>query len=132
MDPPDLFSGLYDDDDEEPRMPQERRSGRPPTPTKGGFPAPRTKDASVRIPTDPVLAPTLQLAYARGDTITSGDEGFAGDGVHAPTSQHYAGTAIDVRYAGNRARQVADYQRTGLIVIAESDHIHIQAYPHRV
>jgi hypothetical protein len=119
MDVPDLFSGLYDDE-EAPRMPQERRA--PPQAS------PRTKDASIRLPGG-IMAAVEQLAYARGDIVTSGAEGYSGDGVHASTSQHYQGTALDVRYAGNRARQIADYRRTGLVVIPETTHLHIQAYP---
>jgi hypothetical protein len=69
------------------------------------------------------------LAYARGDIITSGSEGYSGDGVHATTSQHYKGSAIDVRYAANLAQQIADYRRTGMVVLNEGDHLHIQAFP---
>jgi hypothetical protein len=122
MDVPDLFSGLYDDQ-EAPRMPQERRSPRQVSPHR-----PRTKDASVRLPGG-IMADVEGIADARGDTITSGSEGYSGDGVHATNSQHYQGTAIDVRYTGNRAQQIADYRRTGLVVIPEKDHLHIQAYP---
>jgi hypothetical protein len=75
------------------------------------------------------MASAEALAAARGDVITSGYEGYSGDGVHTANSQHYKGTAIDVRYTGNRARQIADYRRTGLVVIPEKDHLHIQAYP---
>jgi hypothetical protein len=75
------------------------------------------------------MAAVEQLASARGDIVTSGAEGYSGDGVHTPNSQHYKGTALDVRYTGNRARQIADYRRTGLVVIPETTHLHIQAYP---
>jgi len=129
MDIPDLFSDLYDEEnrrEEAPRTPQERRSaGRP---TGSQLAAPRLKDSSVRLPNAPVMAPALVLAYSRGDLVTSGSEGYSGDGVHSTTSQHYQGTALDVRYSSNRARQIADYRRTGLVVIPETTHLHIQAY----
>jgi hypothetical protein len=88
---------------------------------------PRVKDSTVRLPGG-VMAAAERLAYARGDIVTSGTEGYSGDGVHATTSQHYTGTALDVRYSGNRARQVADYRRLGLVVIPEDTHLHVQAY----
>jgi hypothetical protein len=75
------------------------------------------------------MADIEALSAARGDLVTSGSEGYSGDGVHASTSQHYTGTALDVRYSSDRAKQIADYQRTGMVVIPEADHIHIQAYP---
>jgi hypothetical protein len=118
MDVPDFF-------DEAPRMPRKRRS-----PRRSISPSPRRKDASVILPGG-IMADVEALAYARGDVITSGAEGSSGDGVHAATSQHYAGTALDVRYSGNRAQQVADYRRAGMVVIPETDHLHIQAYPVR-
>jgi hypothetical protein len=122
MNPPDIFWSLYDDE-EAPRMPQERRPAGPSISA-----APRIKDASVRLPGG-IMADVEALAHARGDVVTSGSEGYSGDGVHATTSQHYTGTALDVRYTGNRARQIADYRRSGMVVIPEADHIHIQAYP---
>jgi hypothetical protein len=118
MDVPDFFG-------EAPRMPRERRSPRRSTTT-----TPRTKDASVRLPGG-IMADVEALASARGDVITGGSEGYSGDGVHASTSQHYTGTALDVRYTGQRAQQIADYRRTGMVVIPEADHLHIQAYPVR-
>jgi hypothetical protein len=133
MEPPDLFGDLYDDDaDEEdrpleekpPREPQARRS--PATPT---VPLPRVKDASVLLPESPEMAPALALADDRGDLVTSGREGYSGDGVHAATSQHYQGLAIDLRFAGDRQRQAAAYRDLGYVAIVEADHVHVQRYP---
>jgi hypothetical protein len=86
----------------------------------------------VLLPNDPVMSSALRTVRARGDTVTSGYEGYSGDGVHSATSQHYTGTAIDVRYTSGRAAQIAAYVRLGYVVIPEQDHIHIQAYPVRV
>jgi hypothetical protein len=122
MDPPDLFSGLYDED-EPPRMPQERRSG-------GGAPIitiPRIKDASIRLPGG-VMFSAQALAAERGDVITSGREGYSGDGVHAATSQHYEGAAIDVRWGPDRRAQAQAYADAGYIAIPEATHLHVQRY----
>jgi hypothetical protein len=133
MDPPDLFGDLYDDDayEEEPpvgekstRRPQEPRSQPPPA-----IPSPRVKDASVLLPESPEMAPALALADDRGDLVTSGREGYSGDGVHAATSQHYQGLAIDLRFTGDRERQAAAYRDLGYVAIVEKDHVHVQRYP---
>jgi len=135
MDPPDLFGDLYDDDayeevvpvEKKPtRMPQDRRSSGAPA-----LPSPRVKDASVLLPESPEMAAALDLADRRGDLVTSGREGYSGDGVHAATSQHYQGLAVDVRFsrAGSGvAGQVADYRDAGYVVIVEKDHLHVQRY----
>jgi len=130
MDPPDLFWGLYDDG-ETTGMPADRLSvNRPPSP--GGPSGPRAKDASVQIPNTFVMRPAIQLASRRGDVITSGREGYSGDGVHAISSQHYTGTAVDVRYdPRGRAQQIDSYRRLGYVVIEEPTHLHVQAYPVR-
>jgi len=121
MDVPDLFG--EEDNDEAPSRPSRRRSTPPPTNY-----GPRVKDASVTLPASPVMEHALRLATSRGDIVTSGDEGTAVDGVHAPTSQHYKGTALDLRYATGRARQAADYRRLGYVVVEEATHLHVQAY----
>jgi hypothetical protein len=135
MDPPDLFSGLYDEE-KTPRMPQERQSAPPRpsrTPSVGvpprGLLDVKVKDSSILLPNDPVMSSALRTARRRGDVITSGYEGFSGDGVHSVTSQHYSGTAIDIRYATGRAAQIASYARLGYVVVPEKTHLHVQAYP---
>lgn len=122
MDPPDLFSGLYDDE-EAPRMPRAATTKR-----RSIDYTPKLKDASVRLPGG-IMGTVEALAYSRGDVVTSGFEGRPGDGVHAANSQHYTGSAIDIRYAANRTRQIADYRRTGMVVIPEDTHLHVQAFP---
>jgi hypothetical protein len=121
MDPPDLFSGLYDDE-EAPRMPRERQSAGGATTT-----SPRIKDASVELPGG-VMVSAQALASERGDVITSGREGYSGDGVHAPTSQHYTGTALDVRWGPNRRAQAQAYADAGYVAIPEATHLHIQRF----
>ena len=123
MDVPDLFSTI-----DAPRTALRRQKRDSLTPPSGLL-AVRTKDASVHPPEDPVMSGALRVAKGRGDIITSGREGYSGDGVHSSTSQHYTGTAIDVRYAPRRAEQIAAYARLGYVVIPESTHLHIQAYP---
>jgi hypothetical protein len=125
MDPPDLFSGLYEADDDETRvtrMPQERQSA--PPATTG---TPRIKDASVRLPGG-VMSEAQDLAERRGDVITSGSEGYSGDGVHSPTSQHYRGTALDIRWAADRRAQAQGYSYAGYVVVPEATHLHVQWY----
>jgi hypothetical protein len=139
MDPPDLFSDLYDDDayEESPRMPQERSQRRgsgaaaplPRPAPQGGVPALRVKDAGIVLPTDPRMFDALRMADARGDLVTSGAEGYSGDGVHAPTSQHYEGLALDLRLSSDPQRQAMAYREAGYVAIVESDHVHVQRYP---
>jgi hypothetical protein len=74
------------------------------------------------------MARAIRLVRNRRDVVTSGSEGYSGDGVHAATSQHYKGTALDLRYTTDRAEQVFAYESAGYVVIPESDHLHIQAY----
>ena len=129
MDPPDLFGDLYPEDDdgevaEVTTRPQGRR-----TPPAAALPAPRIKDASVKLPRSPEMAAALALADARGDLVTSGAEGYSGDGVHAPTSQHYKETAIDLRFARDVAAQAQAYRDAGYVAIVEKDHVHVQRYP---
>ncbi len=86
---------------------------------------PRVKDASIVLPTSPAMAQALDVAQRRGDVVTSGAEGYPGDGVHTPTSWHYRGLAIDVRFAADVARQIGDYLRAGYRVLREATHLHI-------
>jgi hypothetical protein len=130
MDVPDLFSG-EDDPENAPRRNQAVRSKRAAAPT-GSVPHPRVKDQTVNLPADPVMRDAMFVADWRRDVVTSGDEGDPSDGVHDPSSQHYQGTAIDVRYAARRGAQVADYRAAGYIVVPEADHLHVQKYPRRV
>ena len=129
MDVPDLFSA---DDAMEtlPKAPSWRRDRSRPTP-RGPAP-PRVKDSTVQLPVSAVMQDALAVASWRGDVVTSGSEGTPDDGVHDPTSQHYQGTAIDLRYAARRFAQVADYRAAGYIVVPEKDHLHIQKYPRRI
>lgn len=133
MDPPDLFGDLYDDQDEEPQ-PQGMAPAAPVGAEPRGraaprySPVPRVKDASVELPRSPEIAAALAVADDRGDLVTSGQEGFPGDGVHAPTSQHYKGTALDLRYAPDRDAQQRAYTQAGYVVIPEATHLHVQRY----
>mgnify|MGYP001565151318 CR=1 FL=1 len=131
MDVPDLFVGIGEGIDERmARTPQVRRRParwRSPAP-QGGLPTPRRKDQSVVLPTNPVMAGALAVAERRGDIITSGEEGAPSDRVHAPTSQHYQGTALDVRFAGDRQVQARAYAQAGYVTVIEKDHLHVQKY----
>lgn len=122
MDVPDLF-GEDEPVERVTRKPQKRRSAARPTRT------PAVKDRTVRLTLRPEMGQALALAASRGDTITSGSEGFSGDGVHTPTSLHYDGLAVDVRYAAGRARQVADYEAGGYTVLQEATHLHVSFDP---
>lgn len=121
MDPPDLFSGLYDEN-EPTRMPQERRSA-----GAAAITTPRIKDASVRLPGG-LMLDAQALAADRGDVVTSGREGYSGDGVHAATSQHYTGTALDVRWGVDRRAQAQAYADAGYVAIPEATHLHVQRF----
>lgn len=67
-------------------------------------------------------------------TITSGHEGFCGDGVHMTSSKHYKFDAIDTRIWGIEKAGCMDILCTtlrfelgeGFDVVEESDHIHIE------
>jgi len=132
MDVPDLFLAIDAPDAQETALlPQPRRQRRLRGAPPSGLRAVRTKDSSVHLPEDPVMSGALRVAERRADIVTSGREGSPGDGVHSFTSQHYSGTAIDVRYAARRAEQIAAYARLGYVVVPEATHIHIQAYPVR-
>jgi len=66
--------------------------------------------------------------------ITSGHEGFKGDGVHMESSKHYYFDAIDLRIWGIREAGCMDIICTtlrfelgeGFDVVEEDDHIHIE------
>jgi hypothetical protein len=104
------------------RMPQERRPTARPSPS---IPV-KLKDASVLLPTAASMFRAITVARGRGDVVTSGREGYSGDGVHRPDSQHYQGTAIDLRFASNRQIQVEAYRVLGYEVISEADHLHVE------
>ena len=67
----------------------------------------RAKSSSVALTPTPALFDILQALDSlldRSDltlpsyvVLTSGSEGHPGDGIHAPTSRHYTGEALDIR-----------------------------------
>lgn len=73
----------------------------------------RTKQG-VRLPTRPEMLPALEIAAARGDVVTSGN-----DGAHLSTSLHYDDLAIDVRPAVDLGAQVRRYRAAGYKVLTE-------------
>jgi hypothetical protein len=119
MEVPDFF-----EDEESPRMPQERRSADAPPPD-----APYVKDSSVALPWRPEMRGALDLARRRGDVVTSGAEGYPGDAVHEDTSLHYDQLAIDVRWARDRRRQQDDYAAAGYTLWPEKTHLHVSHDP---
>jgi hypothetical protein len=128
MDPPDLFGDLYDVDAHEEAAPMGKRPSYSPPGALAAVPRPRIKDDTVLLPGSPAMAAALALADERGDLVTSGREGYSGDGVHATTSQHYQGLAIDLRFAGDRERQARAYRDLGYVALVEADHLHVQRY----
>lgn len=92
----------------------------------------------------------IALAYSKfgqGCTITSGTEGFIGDGVHRIDSKHYTGDALDFRTrmfkvaifgfdaaaADAIIERLAQTIRNSLTleynVVVESTHIHVEFDP---
>lgn len=71
--------------------------------------------------------------HGKESVITSGTEGFIGDGVHSLGSYHYYGMALDYRtrfFSDGMALDVAAEIRNKLgrkyAVVFEGTHIHIQ------
>ena len=68
-----------------------------------------------------------------GFTITSGSEGYSGDGVHGKNSFHYKNGAIDARIKDVGYARIHDFCTCLSIllgkdydVVVEKDHIHIE------
>jgi hypothetical protein len=67
--------------------------------------------------------------------ITSGSEGFDGDGIHARGSAHYSGEAIDVRTRDITDSQLKEYvnffasQPDVDYILIEGSHLHVQTKP---
>jgi len=72
-----------------------------------------------------------------GITITSGSEGYAGDGVHGSHSLHYTGNAIDLRVKDvDSERAGREFCRSLIFllgidydIVFEGDHIHVEYDP---
>ncbi len=65
--------------------------------------------------------------------VTSGTEGFRGDGIHGDTSLHYDGQAVDLRIrhminddAAKAVEQIAEALGDEYDVVLESNHIHLE------
>ena len=88
------------------------------------------KKRGVKLPNSPFMAPALQIADYFGDVVTSGREGYRGDGVHTPNSLHYDGLAIDIRpYWDDVQGQIMDYLNVGYNVLNEGNHLHVSYDP---
>jgi len=100
----------------------------------------RLKDNSVSIRG---LKPEMVIAliilrglydiYALPLVVTSGTEGYSGDGVHKPTSYHYLGYAVDVRkrQVPHELREefidkMRRYLKDDFVVVDEPSHYHVQ------
>jgi len=68
----------------------------------------------VRLPGRPEMQEALRIAAARGDVVTSGN-----DGSHLPKSLHYEDLAIDVRPATDLTTQIRRYRAAGYHVLPE-------------
>lgn len=95
-------------------------------PGYGGLPLSKR---GVQFPTHPRMKPALRVAQARNDVVTSGKEGYRGDGVHSDRSLHYDGLAIDIRPARDRVAQVNAYVNAGYNVIDKPTHLHVSFDP---
>jgi len=83
----------------------------------------------VKLPTNPIMQGALRIAQSLRNVITSGREGFRGDGVHGQNSLHYDGLAVDVRPTSDRARQINAYADAGYNVLDEGNHLHVSVDP---
>lgn len=81
-----------------------------------------------------------KLGVPHGCTVTSGNEGEPGDGIHSNGSLHYPqntpdgrGRAVDLRIwdvdAAEAARKLRDYLTDDFDVVQESNHIHCEYQP---
>jgi hypothetical protein len=68
----------------------------------------------VRLPASPYMLTALEIAAARGDVVTSGN-----DSSHLPNSLHHDDLAIDVRPAADLQAQIARYRLAGYKVLPE-------------
>lgn len=81
-----------------------------------------------------VVVEGVYIQYGHESVITSGKEGFIGDGVHSLGSYHYYGMALDyrTRFLKNRQEclEVVEKIRQKLgnkyTAVYEGNHIHIQ------
>lgn len=75
-----------------------------------------------------------------GCTITSGNEGYPGDGVHSYKSKHYPsnneselGEAVDLRIwdvdAEEACRKLREYLTEDFDIVNEDSHIHVEHDP---
>lgn len=70
--------------------------------------------AGVRLPRRPEMLAALQIAAARGDVITSGN-----DGAHLSNSLHHDDLAVDIRPTRDHRAQAARYRNAGYTVLEE-------------
>lgn len=78
------------------------------------------------------LVPRLDFIVQQGGTPTSWFRTVARNAAvfGAPTSQHLFGFAADfVPRGGSILRLAGEARRTGLIVVPETDHLHVQIFP---
>lgn len=68
----------------------------------------------VVLPRRSEMAEGLRIAAARGDVVTSGQ-----DGAHLANSLHYEGLAFDLRPSKDLAAQVFRYRNSGYTVLVE-------------
>jgi hypothetical protein len=123
MDVPDFFP-----DEEPPQLPQDQRS-RVAVASRTPPASDLNLKAGVQLNLGPQMAGALRVISARGDVITSGSEGYSGDGVHKPNSLHYDGAALDIRPARDRVRQAQRYRDEGYNVLDKPDHLHVSRDP---
>jgi len=84
-----------------------------PQPSNVAVPGVRTKPGVV-LPVSPHLREALAIAAARGDVVTSGN-----DGSHLPNSLHFDDLALDLRPAPDLPAQVRRYRNAGYSVLTE-------------
>jgi len=81
-----------------------------------------------------------RLGVPHGCTITSGNEGEPGDGIHSNGSLHYPqntpdgkGRAVDLRVwdvnKDEAARRLTEYLPDNFDVVVEKHHVHVEYQP---
>ena len=69
--------------------------------------------------------------------ITSGSEGYGGDGIHKKNSKHYTGEAIDIRIwnqpnINSAVKSLRERFDVDFDVVLESNHVHFEYDPKEV